>query len=73
MSVPINPMFNPGPIQPVNPGFKPLGYDHGIATYGHFPGGGDIHDHFGVNPNGGVTWGVTTIRLPGGAETHLKW
>lgn len=72
MSVPIQPT-GPGPFQPIDPGFSPLGPNHGIATYGRFAGGGDIHDHFGVNGAGDIVWGNTTVRLPGGAEKHLPW
>jgi hypothetical protein len=86
MSYPV-PSFNPPQIAqqsfghfmnhydplPLEPTFKPLGYNNVINPIEKFPGGGDIHEHFGVNPQGDILWGTTTIRLPGGIQDHISW
>lgn len=74
MSIPIhNPMPGPGPINPVEPIFKPLSLNNVIAPIGKFPNGGDIHEHIGMNSSGDILWGNTTVRLPGDRNTHMNW
>lgn len=56
-----------------NPGFVQLGNGYGIQPIGPSPAGGDMHETFHVNPNGDVSGGHTTVRIPGGQDVHLPW
>ena len=48
--------------------------DFGVQPLGPSPlGGGDLHDTFGVNPDGTLKGGHTTVRIPGGQDVHLPW
>lgn len=59
--------------------FKPLGKpgkpsDFGIQPIGPSPlGGGDTHDTFGIDKDGTVRGGHTTVQLPGGPKVRLPW
>jgi hypothetical protein len=74
MSYPM-PAFEPGSgmFNPVEPIIKPIGFDNVIMPIVNFPSGGDIHEHIGINSLGDITWGSTTVRLPGGPSVHLNW
>lgn len=73
MSILTNPSFEPGPILPIESAFRAHRPDAAFALFGRCAEGGDIHDHLGLSPNGDVTWGTTTIRLPGFEPIHLRW
>lgn len=47
--------------------------DFGCQPLGPTPWGGDVHDTFGVNEQGDIRRGHTTIRLPGGLSIPLPW
>ncbi|MEK7606279.1 MAG: hypothetical protein AAB458_01650 [Patescibacteria group bacterium] len=59
--------------------FIPLGNptkpsDFGIQPIGPSPTGtGDLHDTFGVNPDGTLKGGHTTVRIPGGFDIKMPW
>lgn len=66
------------PPQSGGSGFRPLGQEgrpsnFGVQPLGSTPLGGDIHETFGVNEQGDLFGGHTTIRLPGLKEIHLPW
>ena len=56
------------------PDFKPLNDGWGIQPIERLPGGGDIHDTFGVDSLGNILpGGHTTISLPGGEPERFDW
>jgi hypothetical protein len=57
-----------------NGAYKPLNGGWGIQPMGPSPlGNGDMHETFGVNRNGDIFGGHTTVRIPGGQEIRMPW
>ncbi len=53
--------------------FVPLNGGWGIQPIGPSPLGGDIHETFQVNEDGGISGGHTTVRIPGGQSIQMPW
>ncbi len=53
--------------------FIPRSKGWGIQPITRLPMGGDIHESFRILPDGSLTGGHTTVRMPGGKEIHLPW
>jgi len=70
MTIPIDKPFG---ILPVDSPARPISPNCIIQPIGRFPGGGDIHDTFNINNNGGISNGHTTIRLPDRQEKRIDW
>lgn len=69
-------MFETGlpDFKPLNEGWRdqPNGWG-GVQPIESLPGGGDIHDTFGVDPQGNILpGGHTTVVLPGGRPEDRK-
>lgn len=61
------------PLDP-NPFFVPINNGWGVQpTHESTPFGGDVHDTFGVNQQGDLFGGHTTINVPGYDPMHLPW
>ena len=57
-----------------NPPFKRLKDGWGIQPMGPSPlGDGDMHDTFRIDPDGNISGGHTTVRIPGGKKIHIPW
>lgn len=54
--------------------FKPLSGGYGIQPIDKSPTGkGDIHDTFGINKEGDIFGGHTTVQIPGCEPKRMPW
>ena len=54
--------------------FRQLNDNTLIIPYGNITGiGGDVHDTFNYDSLGNIYNGHTTIRIPGGFDSHHEW